>query len=82
MKYSIEVDIYSSQSMVNKVLSGVFYSTRAQQNVGQQYGFSDWQANQYGFRLDCSRDEFYLSLYENPGPQPVLFVSKAIISII
>ena len=37
---------------------------------------------QYGPRLDWSRDEFCQSLYENPGPKHVLFVSKTIIHCI
>ena len=79
MKFSIEVDVYSSQTKVNKVLSDLFYPFRAQQNLSQQYGFLDRQASRYGSRFHCSRDEFYQSLYENLGPKPVLFVGKAII---
>ena len=67
--------------MVNKVSSELFFPFRAQQNLDQQYGFSDRQASQYGSRLDWSRDEFCQSLYENPGPKPILFVSKAIIRV-
>ena len=78
LKYSIEVDVHSSQTTVNKILSELFYQFRAQQYLGQQYGFSDRQASQYGSRLDWSRDEFYQSLYENPGPKPVWSAGKAI----
>ena len=65
--------------MVNEVSSELLYQFRAQQNVGQQYGFSDRQASQYGSRLDWSRDEFCQSLYDNPSLKPVSFVSKAIL---
>ena len=65
--------------MVNKVLSEQFYPIRAEENVGQQYEFSNRQASQYGSRLDWSHDEFRQSLYENSGPRPVLFASKVII---
>ena len=78
LKCSIEIDVYCSQTTVNNVLNELFYPFRAQQNKGQQYEFSDRQASQYDSRLDWSRDEFYQSLYENPDPKPVLFVSKAI----
>ena len=59
LKYSIEIDVYSSQTTVNKILNELFYPFRAQ-----------------------PYDEFCQSLYENPHPKPVLFVSKAIKSII
>ena len=58
-----------------------FIHISSQQNLSQQYEVSDRQVSQYGSRLDWSRDEFYESLYENPGPKPVLAFSKAIISI-
>ena len=73
----MEVDVCSSQTTVNKVLSELFYPFRAQQNLGQQHKFSDRQASQYGSKLDWSRGDFCQLLYENPGPKPVLFVSKA-----
>ena len=41
LKYFIEIDVYSSQTMVNKILNELFYPFQAQQNQGQQYGFSD-----------------------------------------
>ena len=82
LKYSIEVDVHGSQTTVNKILSELFYQFRAQQYLGQQYGFSDRQASQYGSRLDWSRDEFYQSLYENPGPKPVWSAGKAITYLI
>ena len=65
--------------MVNKVLNELFYPFRDRQNSGQHNGFSNWQASQYGSKLDWSRDEFCQSLYENRGPKPALFVSKAVI---
>ena len=78
MEYPIEIDVYSSQTTVNKVQSELSYSFRVQQNFAQQYGFLDRQASQYDSRLDWSREKFCQSLYENPGPKPLLFVSKAI----
>ena len=81
LKSSIEVDACFSQTMVNKVLIEVFYMFQLQQNLAQQYGFLNRQASQYNSMLDWSRDEFCQSLYENPGPKTVLFVSKAIITI-
>ena len=32
LKYSIEIDVYSSQTMVNKILNELFYPFRPQQN--------------------------------------------------
>ena len=60
-KCSIEVDVHSSQTTAKKVLSEVFYPLRAQQSLGQQYGFSDQQIShsQYDSIVDWSRDEFY-----------------------
>ena len=78
LKYSVEIDVYSSQTTVIEVLNELFSPFRPQQNYDQQYGFSDPWGSQYGSRLDWSRDEFSQLLYENPGPKPVLFVSKAI----
>ena len=65
IEYSIEVDVYSFQATVNKVLSERFYPYRAQQNLGQQYEFLDLSANQYGSRLEWSGDKFWQSLCEN-----------------
>ena len=31
LKYSIEIDVYSSQTTVNKILNELFYPFRAQQ---------------------------------------------------
>ena len=42
LKYSIEIDVYSSQTMVNKILNELFYPFRALQNKDQQYGFWNW----------------------------------------
>ena len=78
LKYSIEVDVYFSKTILNKVLRELFYPFRAQKNFTQQYGFLDGQASQYGPRLDWWHDEFRQSLCKIIGPKPVLFVSKAI----
>ena len=40
LKYSIEMDVYSSQTTVNKIQNELFHPFRAQQNQGQQYGCS------------------------------------------
>ena len=66
---SFSVGFLSGGFLSRGFLSGGFWSG----------GFLSWyQASQYGSRLDWSRDEFCQSLYENSGPKPVLFVSKAI----
>ena len=62
--------------MVKKVLSELFYSFRAQQNLDQQDGFLDPQTSQCTSRLDWSHDKFCQSLYENPCPKLVCFVSQ------
>ena len=63
--------------MVNKILNELFYPFRAQQKRPTIRIFK-LVSQSIRLGLDWSRDEFYQSLYENPGPKPVLFVDKAI----
>ena len=48
----------------------MFFPLLAQQNSGQQHGFSDRQASQYGSKLYWSRDKFRLSMYANHVKTP------------
>ena len=67
--------------MVNKILNERFICFELSKTKANNTNFLiNKPVSQYNSRLDWSRDEFCQSLFENPGPKPVLFVSKAIIN--
>ena len=52
-------DVYSSQTMVYQFLIELFYPLQAQQNLGQQYEFSDRQASQWAIPENVHTPSMY-----------------------